>query len=322
MLKLQEAPIQPRAKVFVRCDLDVPIENGKILERYRLDASLETLNYIKEKGALPIIAGHIGRPNGVYSDELSTKNLLPYFNDKLGENNFELLENLRFDPREEQNNEAYAKVLALRSDMYVNECFSTSHREHTSFVLLPKLLPHYAGFRLQKEVETLGHLIGSAEKPFVGIVGGAKLESKIPVINKLLTVCDVILLGGKLSSSWNSPVPENLILPTDSSDGKDIGPKTIEIFLSRISTAKTVLWAGPLGVYEEEKYNKGTSEVAHHISKLTKNEQLKSVVGGGDTIAALENIGLLHTFSFVSTGGSAMLEFLVKGTLPGIEALR
>jgi phosphoglycerate kinase len=134
---LQEAFIHPRAKVFVRCDLDVPIENRKILEKYRLDASLETLNFIKEKGALPIIAGHIGRPEGVYSDELSTKNLLPFFNDKLGENNFELLENLRFDAREEENNEVYAKELALMADLYVNECFSTS-REHASIMLLPR----------------------------------------------------------------------------------------------------------------------------------------------------------------------------------------
>ncbi len=321
MQKVQEAPIFQRTKVFVRCDLDVPIENGKILERYRLDSSLETLNYIKEKGALPVIAGHIGKPGGVYDENLSTRNLLPYFNDKLGENNFELLENLRFDPREEQNNEAYAKELALRADIYVNECFATSHREHTSVVLLPKIIPHYAGFRLQKEIETLGLLIRSAEKPFVGIVGGAKLESKMPVINKLLAICDTVLLGGKLSSSWNSTIPNNLVLPSDSIDGKDIGPQTIERFASIISSAKTVLWVGPLGLYEEEKYNRGTSEIAFHISKLTKGSKLKSVVGGGDTIAALESIGLLHTFSFASTGGGAMLQFLVDGTLPGIEVL-
>jgi phosphoglycerate kinase len=321
MQKLQEARIHTRAKVFVRCDLDVPIENGKILEKYRLDTALETLNYIKERGALPIIAGHIGRPKGVYDEGLSTKNLLPYFDDKLGENNFELLENLRFDLGEEQNNETYAKKMALGADMYVNECFSTSHRKHASFVLLPKLLPHFAGFRLQKEVNTLESLIKSAAKPFVGIVGGAKLESKMPVINKLLTLCDTVLLGGKISSSWNAPVPKNLILPSDTVDNKDIGPQTIERFTSIISTAKTILWAGPLGVYEEEKYINGTSKIAFIISKLTKDGKLESVVGGGDTIAALEKAGFLHDFSFISTGGSAMLQFLAEGTLPGIEAL-
>jgi phosphoglycerate kinase len=321
MQKLQEAQIHPRAKVFVRCDLDVPIENGKILERYRLDAALETLNYIKEKGALPIIAGHIGRPGGVYEEKLSTKNLFPYFNDKLGENNFELLENLRFDLGEEQNDETYAKEMAMRADIYVNECFSTSHRKHASFVLLPRLLPRFAGFRLQKEVETLGTLVRSAQKPFVGIVGGAKLEDKMPVINKLLTICDTLLLGGKVSSSWNDIIPRNLILPSDSVDEKDIGPQTIEKFISVISTAKTVLWAGPLGVYEEEKYINGTTKIASLISKLTKDRQLKSVIGGGDTITALERVGLLNSFSFVSTGGGAMLQFLAEGTLPGIEAL-
>jgi phosphoglycerate kinase len=322
MQKLQEASIQPRAKVFVRCDLDVPIENGKILDRYRLDSALETLNYIKEKGALPIIAGHIGKPEGIYDESLSTKNLLPYFNDKLGEENFELLENLRFDLGEEQNDEKYARTLAMRADMYVNESFSTSHRKHASIVLLPTLLPHFAGFRLQKEVETLESLVKSAEKPFIAIVGGAKLESKMPVINKLLTICDTVLIGGKLALSWRDPVPSNLILPLDSVDDKDIGPQTIEKFLSLISAAKTILWAGPLGVYEEEKYINGTFKIAELISKLTTYGKLKSIVGGGDTIAALDKLALLHNFSFVSTGGGAMLQLLSEGTLPGIDVLK
>lgn len=318
---LQNAAIHAGTKVFVRYDLDVPLEKGKILEKYRLDAGLDTLLYIKEKGAFPIIAGHIGKPEGFYTEELSTKALLPYFNEKLGEGSFELLENLRFDPREEQNDENHAKELASKADIFVNESFATNHRNHTSIVGIPKIIPHYAGLRLQKEVAVLDSLLKSARKPFVGIVGGAKIESKMPVITKLLSLCDNVLLGGKLSSLWSGSIPENLILPTDYLDGKDIGPQTIEKFTSIISSAKTIVWAGPLGVYEEETYIKGTAKIGALISELTKEQQLISVVGGGDTISALEKIGNIQDFSFLSTGGGAMLQFLVEETLPGIEAL-
>lgn len=321
MKSIKDAPINPGTKVFVRCDLDVPIKDGEILEKYRLDSTIETLRFIIQKGGLPIIAGHIGKPEGVFDEKLSTKPLLQYFDRNLGEGKFQLLENLRFDPREEKNDIGFAHDLASRADIYVNECFSTSHREHTSFISLPSILPHYAGFRLQKEIETLTKLTSNPERPFISIVGGAKLESKLPVISKLLQISDSVLLGGKLAASWKETVPQTLHLAQDYIDEKDIGPLTINKFQTILAEAKTILWAGPMGMYEEEKYFAGTKEIAQTIARLTKENGITSVVGGGDTIAASEKAGVLGDFSFVSTGGGAMLEFIVKGTLPGIEAL-
>jgi phosphoglycerate kinase len=321
MQKIQDIAIDAKAKVFVRCDLDVPIVDGKILEKYRLDSAIETLLYIVKKGGFPFIAGHIGKPEGSYDEALSTRNLLPYFDEKLGQNNFELMENLRFDPGEEANNQEYAKKLASGVDLYVNESFATSHRKHASIVSVPQLVPHYAGFRLQKEVSTLESLLKSPKRPFIAVVGGAKLESKMPVISKLLGIADKVLLAGRLGLYWKDPVPANLVLPTDYLDEKDVGPKTIEDFKALINTAQTILWAGPLGMYEEEKYSSGTKEIANEISKVTGEKQVTSVVGGGDTIAAIEKFSSINNFTFVSTGGGAMLQYLVDGTLPGIEAL-
>jgi phosphoglycerate kinase len=318
---IQDAPINPETRVFVRCSLDVPIIQGEIQEKYRLDSLLETLNFIIKKGGKPIIAGHIGKPNGVYEAELSTTHLLPFFNEVLGQDNFDLLENLRFDSREETDNQEYAKELASKADLYVNESFETSHRKHTSIVSVPKYLPHYAGFRLQKEIEALGKLISSAEKPFIAIVGGVKLESKLPVISKLVKVADKVLLGGKVALSWKDLIPENLTLPIDNIDDKDIGPNTVSIFKEILSTAKTVFWAGPLGMYENDLYFNGTKEIANEIARLTKEKELISVIGGGDTTAAIEKANSIKNYTFVSVGGGAALQYLVDGTLPGIEAL-
>jgi phosphoglycerate kinase len=321
MLKIQDAAINPGTQVLVRCDLDVPVTEGVILERYRLDSALETLSYVISKGGFPLIAGHMGKPDGKYELSLSTKHLFPYFCAKLGQGNFELLENLRFDEGEEENNQDFAKKLASKADLYVNESFATSHRKHASIVSVPQLLPHCAGFRLQKEISVLDSLVKSAEKPFVAIVGGAKLESKMPVISKFLKIADIVLLGGKLGLSWEEPVPSNLLIPTDYVSEKDIGPKTIEEFKTRLNSAKTVLWAGPLGMYEEDKYSNGTREIACEIAGLTDDKKVKSVVGGGDTLAAVEKFSSIDKFTFASTGGGAMLQYLVDGTLPGIEAL-
>lgn len=321
MRSIKEAVINSGSKVFVRCDLDVPIKDGQILEKYRLDSALETLFYIKEKGGIPVIAGHIGKPEGIFTEELSTKPLIPYFEEKLGKNCFELLENLRFDPGEESNNHEFAITLSHKIDLYVNESFATCHREHASIVTLPKIIPAFAGFNLQSEVQTITSLASSAQKPFVAVVGGAKLESKMPVISKLLTIADKVLLGGKLALAWKDPIPQNLILAEDFVDGKDIGEKSVQNFINLLSQARTILWVGPLGAYEEDAYFNGTKKIAQEIARLTKIGGVTSVVGGGDTIASVEKAGVLSDFSFVSTGGSAMLELIVKGTLPGIEIL-
>ncbi|HNS71483.1 MAG TPA: phosphoglycerate kinase [bacterium] len=320
MNKIQDAPISRGNRILVRCDLDVPIKNGKIQEKYRLESSLETLNYIINKEAMPIIAGHIGKPDGKYVKELSTKYLKSYFEEELGSQNFQILENLRFDPREEENSMEYANEICKGIDMYVNESFATCHRKHTSIVSIPKILPHYAGFHLQQEIETLITVIENPEKPLVFVVGGVKLESKKPAVVKFLNIADCVLLGGKLAEDWKEDVPSNLILPMDDIDGKDIGPKTVKEFNRIIDKSKTILWAGPMGMFEDPKYQNGTKSIAFQISKTTDNGSL-SVIGGGDTISAVEKFGFLGKYSFTSTGGGAMLQFLSEGTLPGIEAL-
>ncbi|MBU0534660.1 MAG: phosphoglycerate kinase [Patescibacteria group bacterium] len=322
MKSLSEAPIKSGTRVFVRCDIDVPIENGTIAETFRLDNLLETLKFIIEKGGIPLIAGHVGRPKGQVIEKLSTRHFLPYFNEKLGENRFEILENLRFDPREEEKDPEFAKELASKAEMYVNESFGNDHREHTSIVELPKILPSYAGFRLQKEIEVLNKIVKTPEKPLIVIIGGAKPESKIPVIDKLLAMADFVLLSSLLSASWSKEIPRNLIISRNIDlKSTDIDSETIDDFKKYIRTAKTVLWAGPLGMYEKEEFIVGTREIALEIAKETEEKGIYSLVGGGDTISALDKLGLLNKFSFVSTGGSAMLQYLAEGTLPGITAL-
>jgi phosphoglycerate kinase len=318
MNSVERAPITRGTRVLVRCDLDVPVENGKVLETFRLDKCLKTLKYIVEKGGMPVIIGHLGRPDGKKTPELSTKQLTPYFNERLGKDKYELLENLRFDPREKTNSEEFAKELSQKGEMYMNESFANSHREHTSIVGIPKHLPSYAGFTLQKEIETLQKIRENPQKPFVAIIGGTKTEDKKPAIKIFLQKANYVLAGSKIGLEWNEEKPQNLILPLDYVEDKDIGPKTIEKFKQLIKPARTILWAGPLGVYENPPYDIGTKEVAQAI---TENKDAYTVVGGGDITAALHKLELLEKIKFVSTGGGAMLKFLEKGTLPGVEAL-
>jgi phosphoglycerate kinase len=248
--------------------------------------------------------------------------LRPYFDEQLGKDNYELLENLRFDPGEKDNNEKYAKDLAEKAGMFVNESFATCHREHASIVGVPKYIPGYAGLRLQKEVSTLSNLLKDPHRPFVVLIGGAKLESKMPVVSKFLSIADYVLLGGRLGLEWKEEVPENLVIPSDyAQDEKDIGHKTIQDFVMYIQMSKTILWAGPMGMYEEPQFSTGTDHIAKAVHDETSHKDTYSVIGGGDTIAAAQKVVDINGFSFVSTGGGAMLNYFVNGTLPGIEAL-
>lgn len=319
MKSIVEAPISTQTRVFVRCDLDVARKNGQINETYRLEAALPTLKLIIDKGGTPIIAGHMGRPAGKFVEELSTSNLKSFFDENLGAGKYELLENLRFDSREEENSPEFAKELIAKHDLqiYVNESFANCHREHTSMIQLPKLLPSYAGLRLLEEVRVLGGLLKNPARPLVMIAGGAKLATKKPVIKKLLTIADEVLVGGRIGMEWNEEKPANLHIPSDYVDGFDIGPQTINEFIKIASTAKTIIWAGPLGKYEEEKYVLGTKLLAEAVTVI----KAYKVVGGGDIIAALRDLGLLDGFDYVSVGGGAMLDFLEKDTLPALEAL-
>lgn len=304
--------------VFVRADLDVPVNNGQIEEEFRLDSALPTLNYLKEQGANIFIAGHMGRPKDIFDPTLSTKQLNPYFDMHLGEGAYTLLENLRFDSRENELNMEFAQELAQNMDIYVNESFATSHREATSIVGVPKIIPGFAGLQLSKEVSTLSKIMNSPKRPFVAIVGGAKVETKKPAVMKLLEVCDKVLVGGRIGLDWNEEIPSKMVIPVDyARDDKDVGPKTLDEFSIHIENANTILWAGPLGAFEQAEFSAGTSGLLKMLSKSTAF----TVAGGGDTVSAINSLGNIDEFDFVSTGGGAMLDFIIYKTLPGLEVL-
>ncbi len=304
-------------KILVRCDLDVLDESGELKDTFRLIACLKTLNFILEQGGFAYICGHIGKTQ-TPNETFSTKKLLPFFEKNLTNKNFEILENLRFNEGEEKNSEAFAVELAVGKDIFVNESFATSHRDHASITGIVKLLPSYFGLHFEDELENLNYVLESNHKPLVVIIGGAKIESKKPTIDKFLNIADYILVGGKLlfeESLKNNP---KIILASSNPDGLDINEDSINKFKEYIFNAKTIFWSGPMGNIENPSSIKGSLEVAEFISKSGSY----SVVGGGDTVAFLEKNNLTHKFSFVSVGGSALLEYLSSGTLVGIEAMK
>ncbi len=318
LLNIEHAQLQPNQKILVRCDLDVPIENGQIQDEFRLNSCLKTLQYIIAHEAFPVIIGHMGRPTQ-NDQNLSTQQLKPFFDKNLIPGKYELLENIRFDARETQNDLNFAKEIVSQTNatLYVNEAFASSHREQTSITMLPKILPSFAGFTLINEVQQLSTLTKNPVRPLTAIIGGAKLETKKPLVKKFVETADFVLLGGKLGLDWDTYQPSNLYLPTDYIDNKDIGPQTIAVYERIISRAKSVVWAGPMGLFEQDQYATGTQKIAQAIA----NSQAFSVAGGGDTIHALTKFGLLDKFKFISTGGGAMLDFLSNGNLPGLKVL-
>ncbi len=318
LLNIEQAQIQPNQKILVRCDLDVPIEDGQVQDEFRLNSCLKTLQYIIAHEATPVIVGHIGRP-AQNDQNLSTQQLKPFFDKNLIPTKYELLENIRFDVRETQNDLNFAKELVAqtKATIYINEAFASSHREQTSITMLPKILPSFVGFTLFNEVAQLSALLKNPKRPFTAIIGGAKLETKKPLVKKFIETADFVLLGGKLGLDWDTYQPSNLYLPTDYIDNKDIGPQTIAVYERILSRSNAVVWAGPMGLFEEPQYSTGTQKIAQAIA----NSQAFSVAGGGDTIHALNKFGLADKFSFISTGGGAMLDFLSNGNLPGLKVL-
>ncbi len=344
-------------RVLVRADFNVPLQDGAIRNDLRIRTALPTLELLHQKGAAQIIIlAHLGRPEGKVVEGLRLAPVEARLRE-LTKTPFEIRENLRFDPREESNDPSFVQELATLGDVYVNEAFADSHRVHASIVGVSKLLPSYAGLRFEEEVSQLSAAL-TPPRGSLAVVGGAKFETKIPLIRKLLPLYAEVLLGGALANDViksrglpfggsllsDAPVPvdiaqeERLQVPVDAiftqtgtnteRSGSvvdirieesviDIGPVTAKHWAEKLSAAPFVLWNGPMGIYEQG-YRDGTDSLAAALSA----SGVKAVVGGGDTAAAVEK----HKFDaervFVSTGGGAMLQFLVDGTLPGIEALK
>lgn len=314
--KLKDLPLEGKT-VLVRADLDVDYSDD--IKDYRLECLTPTLDYLKEKNAKIIVCGHKGRPEGKEVSELSLKPLQTYF-DKWGA---EVLENLRFNPGEEANDEDSAKELASKADFFVNEAFATSHRSHASIIGVPKFLPSAVGLQFEKEVENLSKITDDPKRPLMYIISGVK-KDKMEMVKNLEKQADKILVGGRLPEYFGDEGLESvrnqdkkIVIGNLVQDKEDITLNTIEIFKAEINRAASIVLAGVLGKYEDEGHIQGTKE----IFKAVAGSRAFKVVGGGDSLTALQMFDLFDKFDWVSTGGGAMLEFLANGTLPGIEAL-
>jgi len=357
-------------RVFVRTGMDVPVEAGKVPEHYRIERALPTLKYLIERGARVVVINHIGR-----SVEASNRPLvkaleehipISFIDDVVGERAFNaivhmkegtalMLENVRSCEGEKENDLEFAKKLAENGDFYVNDAFSVSHREHASIVTLPTLLPSFAGITFLEEYEALTKAF-TPDDPSLFILGGAKFDTKIPLVEKYVDIYTRTFIGGALANDFikakgyevgksllssadlstslllerdNLLIPMDVIASVDSvwretkadmvmahEQILDVGPQSISMLEPLIKSAKTILWNGPLGNYEE-----GYGEATERCARLVAESDGYSIVGGGDTVAAIESLKLEDSFDFISTAGGAMLEFLEKKTLPGIEAL-
>ncbi len=300
--------------VLMRADFDVPVVDGKIEEPFRIEKQKETLQYLLSHGARVVIASHISAISSFEPIKPQLEQLLSVtFGDDV-----QLLENTRQNPGEEQNDEAFAHELVKGCDLYVNNAFAVCHRAHASVVAAAKLLPAYAGLLITEETEHLAKVIAAPAAGKVIFIGGAKVETKMPVIEYLLDKAEVIAVGGKVANEMQPSADSRLHLPTDFAEGKlDIGPGTAQAFAELAKNAKLIVWNGPMGKFEDAQFMHGTETVARAIAA----SPAFTVIGGGDTIAAVNQLGLLSEFGFISTGGGAMLVFLAGKHLPGLEAL-
>jgi phosphoglycerate kinase len=335
---------------MLRADLDVPLQQlatshqQLVGDDTRLKAWFPTLNYLLEEGATIIIVGHLGRPDGKEA-KFSLLPIAKWLQQKfkvqnsklkvtgLGEfagweitDKIILLENIRFYPEEEKNDPQFAKKLALLAEVFVNDAFASSHRAHASIVGVTKFLPSFAGLRLLEEVKVLSQVLENPKRPLGVVIGGAKIETKLPLVEEMHGFADYILVGGEIVENdrvilkvAHEKVPgRSMLLMADTLENKqDITLRSVENFLQVLKNAKTIVWNGPLGKIEEEKFQKGTEILAEGIVKIPAF----TIVGGGDTLGFLKQKNLLKQFSFASTGGGAMLEFLAGEHLPGLVAL-
>ncbi|WP_407398587.1 phosphoglycerate kinase [Anaerovibrio sp.] len=380
-------------KVFCRVDYNVPFdENMNITNDTRIQATKETVKYMLEQGAAVILACHIGRPTEAREDKFSTKHIVKRVSEVMGVDvkwapdcvgpeaekaaadlkpgEILLLENLRYHKEEKKNDPAFAKQLASLADIAVNDAFGVSHRAHAANVGIAQYLESVAGFLMEKEIKFIGQTLEAPKRPFVAIIGGAKVSDKIGVISNMIDKVDTIIIGGGMAHTFDAaqglPIGNSIcekdkfeealgqlkkakekgvkvVLPADLTiaddfsatantkivdvdkvpegwEALDSGPKTCDLYVEALEGAKTVIWNGPMGVFEFDAFAKGTLAVAEAVAKATENGAT-SIVGGGDSIAALKKTGLSDKISHISTGGGATLEFLEGKELPGIAAI-
>ncbi|HEV2073421.1 MAG TPA: phosphoglycerate kinase [Thermomicrobiales bacterium] len=389
MTKRSVASADVRGKrVLCRVDLNVPLEGGAIGDDTRIRSALPTIEWLRDRGARVVLCSHLGRPKGKVVEDLRLAPVAEHLSRLLGQEviaiptitgtdafqaigsiqdgDIVLLENLRFDPREEKNDPEFAAELAALADLYINDAFGAAHRAHASTEGIAHLLPAYLGLLMQEEINTLGKLLTDPERPFTAIIGGAKVSDKIAVLQNLVTRVDALLIGGGMANTFllsqgkevgaslveedrvgtakdiletarqrgvdvllpddvvvarDIDAPEGTVKPVGqiSADEAifDIGPDTAQRYADTISTQKTIFWNGPLGVTENPAFSMGTRVVAEAVA----NSVGFTVVGGGDSAGAIEDLGYTSRIDHISTGGGASLEFLESRTLPGIAAI-
>lgn len=357
--EIEHAPIAGK-RVLARFDFNLPISpEGKVEDDKRIDLALPTIEYILSKKPLELnIITHFGRPKSAKDSVFSTLVIARVLSKKLSKRSPEkraiegqkspslatcysfgtinVLENLRFDKREEENDTGFAKELATFGDIFIQDAFANIHRNHTSMVALQKQLPTYAGLLVNKEVNTLFKIINVPKKPFVAVIGGAKIEDKLPVIQALSKIADSVIVGGRTANEWildRQPRTGNIYLPTDGigKNGSitpineqtlksgifDIGPQTIMLYKSILAPAKTVFWNGNLGMTEDRRFIHGTNEIARFIAKL----KAETIVSGGNTVQVVDDLDLSSSYSFTSSGGGATSDFICSKKLPALELL-
>lgn len=342
--KIQEG-VYLKKKVLVRADFNVAIVDGVVKERFKLEACKKSVDFLlRQEGAKIALMSHLGRPEGKVDSEFSLKQLVAELEKILGckivfvedcigekvktalenlqEGEILLLENVRFHEEEEKNESGFAQKLAENFDIFVNDAFSVCHRDQASVTGVTKFLPSYAGLWLQEEMKNLNKVLHEPQLPATAIIGGAKIETKLPLIKRFEQSYTNILVGGRVANEaidQDIQFSPKVILPIDfAKDRLDIGPKTIAKFKEIISNSKVVVWNGPMGKFEEPPYDQGTRQILDIVAESDNF----TLIGGGESVQVLEENNLMNSISFVSTGGGAMLEYLSGNHMPGIEALR